>query len=113
MLKMPEAFPISAGATALSTAFCNAGIAIDTPAPARTSGAMRFVYASPGVAISAIQAAADRLQPEPDDDERTFAHAVDEAATDGREDEQHDGSPRQESQTRTRNGPWPCATCRN
>jgi hypothetical protein len=40
------------------------------------------------------------LQPKPGDDERTFAHAVDEPATDRREDEQR-GSPRQESQTHT------------
>src|SRR5262249_29980686 len=56
MLKVPEALPISLGATALSTAFWAAGIAIDTPAPARISGAIRLTYARPGAAIRAIQA---------------------------------------------------------
>src|SRR5262249_12714459 len=41
MLKMPDALPISVGATALRTAFWAPGTAIDTPAPARISGATR------------------------------------------------------------------------
>ena len=39
MLKVPEAWPTSFGATELNTAFCAAGIAIETPAPATISGA--------------------------------------------------------------------------
>lgn len=39
MLNTPDALPISLTATALSTAFCAAGIAIDTPTPASISGA--------------------------------------------------------------------------
>ena len=39
MLKMPDAWPISLAATELNTAFCAAGIAIETPAPATISGA--------------------------------------------------------------------------
>src|SRR5579859_1613263 len=39
ILKMPEALPISTTATELSTAFWTAGIAIDTPTPARMAGA--------------------------------------------------------------------------
>jgi hypothetical protein len=100
MLKVPEALPISLGATAPRTTFCAAGIAIDTPAPARTSGAMRFCVCEPGRSGQRNPGHADRLQPKPGDDERTFAHAVDEPATDRREDEQR-GSPRQESQTHT------------
>ena len=39
MLKMPDALPISVTATEPRIAFCAAGIAIDTPMPASTSGA--------------------------------------------------------------------------
>jgi hypothetical protein len=39
MLKVPDALPISPPATELKTEFWAAGIAIDTPAPARISGA--------------------------------------------------------------------------
>ena len=39
MLNVPDAFPMLAGATALTTAFWMAGIAIETPPPAITSGA--------------------------------------------------------------------------
>ncbi len=56
MLKTPDAFPISAGATALSTAVCAAGIASETPAPAMTSGATRWTKARSGTAISVTQA---------------------------------------------------------
>ena len=38
MLKVPEAWPMSAGGTAVITALCVAGIASDTPQPASTSG---------------------------------------------------------------------------
>src|SRR4051812_49820245 len=37
MLYVPDALPISVGPTELSTAFCAAGIARETPAPASTS----------------------------------------------------------------------------
>jgi len=56
MLKLPEALPISAGATALNTAFCDAGMASGTPAPAINSGATSCAKASSGVAMNAIQA---------------------------------------------------------
>ena len=39
MLKIPDALPISATETELRMAFCAAGIAIETPIPASTSGA--------------------------------------------------------------------------
>jgi hypothetical protein len=55
MLKLPEALPISAGATALYTAFCDACMASDTPAPAISNGATSCAKASSGVAMSAIQ----------------------------------------------------------
>ncbi len=42
MLKTPDALPISATATEPMIAFWVAGIAIDTPTPARTSGATRL-----------------------------------------------------------------------
>jgi hypothetical protein len=38
MLNTPDALPISGGVTELTTAFCAAGIAIDTPAPATING---------------------------------------------------------------------------
>ncbi len=41
MLKMPDALPTSGLATALKMAFCAAGIAAETPAPAITNGAAR------------------------------------------------------------------------
>ena len=42
MLKTPDALPISVTATELRIAFCAAGIAIETPTPASTSGATRL-----------------------------------------------------------------------
>src|SRR5258706_13630982 len=42
MLKTPDALPISVTATALNIAFWAAGIAIETPTPAKTSGAIKF-----------------------------------------------------------------------
>jgi hypothetical protein len=41
MLKVPDALPISVCATELKTAFCAAGIATETPAPAMISGATK------------------------------------------------------------------------
>src|SRR5258708_4825435 len=42
MLKTPDALPISVTATELNIAFGAAGIAIETPTPAKTSGAIKF-----------------------------------------------------------------------
>ena len=39
MLNVPDALPMLSGGTELTTAFWSAGIAIDTPQPAITSGA--------------------------------------------------------------------------
>jgi hypothetical protein len=40
MLLTPAALPIACGSTELTTAACTAGIAIDTPQPAKISGAI-------------------------------------------------------------------------
>jgi hypothetical protein len=56
MLFAPATLPIASIPNPLTTEFCAAGMAIETPTPATMNGASISAYARPGSAIRASQA---------------------------------------------------------